>query len=207
MRLPRFSIRQLMASVVVVALLIPFPFWVIEHTIIVFSYWYLIPIIFILSVSSPKRSRLTLVVSVLFGELACWLLCWDGWSGMWHHGRLPSWLILAVTPIHLVGPVYIADQYWQKRKIGSGEILWALSGMAWMDLMTTPMRDAYPALDPMIGFSRIILAFILGRMIVGKRTPEVRHTWTYYLGWGLVEYDAIVWGWSAAHWFPPWLRW
>jgi hypothetical protein len=55
MRLPRFSIRQLMASVVVVALLIPFPWVSVVSAFTVMSVSYLILIFVILTLGSLGR--------------------------------------------------------------------------------------------------------------------------------------------------------
>ncbi len=195
--MPRFSIFQLMVAVACVALLIPTGIAAILESLVILVKWYFLPILIVVVVDAWRKPRVSIVVfAILFG-VGAYIFCWHV-SPISPIRIWPLWVNRIVTPIHLVGPIFLARQLWRAWPIGSGEILWAWSGLSWMCLITTPLRSHYnPTLDQLAGFASVLSALVLWLAIFSKRLRSTRPTWTYYLGWGLVEYDAIAWGWYA----------
>jgi hypothetical protein len=200
MQWPRVSIRHLMVAIACLALLFPTGLGAMMLAITIFSPYYLIPCLIIIAVDTHGGPRTSFAVFSIWIGLGCWL-CWRTSVPMRLGPELPIWLILVFTPIHLVGPIYLARQYWREKPIGSGEILWTWSGLAWLNLITAPISSHYnPTLNDLVAFARVLSALVVWFAILGKRPKPPEPTWTYYLGWGLVEYDAIVWGWYAVPW-------
>jgi hypothetical protein len=202
----RHSTGQLMAAVLVVALLIPFPFRAILAVLILILV-YMIPIYIILILDVQVHPRLAVAIILLLAAFG-WALGLAAGPGQFLPIRggpnWVNWANFAVRPMHWIGPIILGRHFWRRDAINSGLIIWAWIGIVSLGLPLLFSRNSHGSsfhhFDLLIEFARLTAVLAVGLLIYGKRPSPSEPRWSYYVGWGLAEYDAILWGCYSGWW-------
>jgi hypothetical protein len=202
MQPPRVSIQQLMVAIGCVACLIPFPSMAVEIILVTFDIWVFCPVMIVLYLYTRSWRRLSLALIVL---MIAWATLFLAQFIVW---RVPSvrslpFFARCLTPIQLLGPIYLSFRIWRVKALMKGEILWAWSGLVWVGLLVSfdPNHAGLEAkLIYMNQVARLTLFLVLCLVVTGKGSHRLEPVWPAYLGWGLIGCDAIVWEWYSLPW-------
>ena len=200
----RFSVRQIMAAVAVVAILIPFPIDATVLLVLTFvGMWFPLLGIWALSdrVAKPLGSKslgfaiICILTILLWASRNAVYLPWSavvGWFG-----------ILSLA--NFAGPFVLTAKLLRREPPTSGEMLWSWTGLVWSaSILGREFHGTWESLNWMADCARLSLVVTFLLVLYGKRPDPNKKSWAHDSGWLVMECDIITWGILASRFL--WMR-
>lgn len=193
----RFSVRHLMGIVAIAAVLTPFPFEALLFLAFAAIVWSPFALFAFGIGRLPDGERHPLIVLVVAVLGLFVFLVFLAKPSTREIGPLYAALI-GLTLLNLIGPLYAAGRLGQRRYLLAGEILWAWQGVVCTMLPVLAPHDPSGQVFLVSQFARltVVLASLLALYGVRPTRPG-SSSWGHYVGWTLLEINAMTWGWSA----------
>jgi hypothetical protein len=199
MRLPhvRFTVREVMVVVAVVAFLLPLPHEAALGMAAAILYIW-IPAVLIEMMIFEFAGGMRAIKAALALSSGALLLVLP-------YGSSPdpfAVVVLAITSLNLIGPLYVALRLRRGMRVVTGEALWAWQGLAWSVLLVEASRPHAVSSTVLLcmtaEFCRMSLIVALVLALYGPRPAPKQPEWGQLFGWGLMECNVLVWGWYAS---------